>query len=494
LQLTVAAMRQACGRRKRKRRFTSLVERDERRALSESARSTGANPQYDSALGAHPLRLWRQQRQRHYAFFRRHTAVQEFSDSWKDLANIKIDSHKDSMTRIGLLLAYRASEKKELRKFIPNFLADTDEDVRFLAVKWIADQRLLEHRSLLTELLKNPKLSVRMFLGCTTALSRLDGKEVNDAALADFFAERIADERSSPELRVKALQLAPLTHPKLTVDFLAKLVEHKDSDLRLEAARALAEHPSPKRREALVAVMTNDRQPTAARAQAIAGLADFAEEIRKDLLSVDLTEPVLRDEALRALMGAKLSVAQRNTLDMWSLRYPASAPLVARVLGQPHAKDRPKADDTTAWLSRLEGRADPETGRRIFFNHRLGGCARCHRIDGRGQDLGPDLSTVGHNDRRRILESILQPNALVPPRYQAWILELNDGRVLTGMLVKTYLDEYTYLDEKGNQFKVKTGDIVETRPAPASIMPAGLVDGLTDQELRDLLAYLQSRR
>ena len=108
--------------------------------------------------------------------------------------------------------------------------------------------------------------------------------------------------------------------------------------------------------------------------------------------------------------------------------------------------------------------------------------------------LSPDLSTIGRTERRGILESILQPSNLVAPNYQTWRIETTDGRVRTGLLVNTNLDEYTYLDDKGKQFKVITRDVVESRPLPTSIMPDGLADLLTDQELRDLLAYLCSRR
>ena len=65
---------------------------------------------------------------------------------------------------------------------------------------------------------------------------------------------------------------------------------------------------------------------------------------------------------------------------------------------------------------------------------------------------------------------------------------------MSGMLLHTQLDEYTYLDAKGERFKVRTSDLVEQRPLTTSIMPDGLVDRLTDQEVRDLLAYLQSRK
>jgi putative heme-binding domain-containing protein len=62
------------------------------------------------------------------------------------------------------------------------------------------------------------------------------------------------------------------------------------------------------------------------------------------------------------------------------------------------------------------------------------------------------------------------------------------------MLVNTHLDEYTYVDAQGKLFKLNTRDVVESRAVPTSIMPSGLVDLLTDQEMRDLLAYLTSRK
>jgi putative heme-binding domain-containing protein len=130
----------------------------------------------------------------------------------------------------------------------------------------------------------------------------------------------------------------------------------------------------------------------------------------------------------------------------------------------------------------------------VFFHPKLAGCYRCHRVDGRGQEIGPDLSVIGRTERRHLLESIMQPSNLVPPHYQVWLLELVDGRSLTGMLLRTHLDEYTYVDPQGKRFQVRTTEIVESRPAPQSIMPAGMVDRLTDQELRDLLAYLAEQR
>src|SRR5205814_7068250 len=110
----------------------------------------------------------------------------------------------------------------------------------------------------------------------------------------------------------------------------------------------------------------------------------------------------LRDEALRGLVQAKLTPTQRSRLEALG---PSDA--VARAVGKPFHAGRPAATDTDAWLKRLDGPADPDAGRRVFEHPKLATCSRCHRVDGRGADVGPDLSLVGRTDRRWIVESIL---------------------------------------------------------------------------------------
>jgi putative heme-binding domain-containing protein len=289
--------------------------------------------------------------------------------------------------------------------------------------------------------------------------------------------------------------MVPAAQPRLTADLLGRLLKQPDAALRLEAVRTLDEQTGPKRTQLLLDVVRDDRQGEAVRAQALLGLSDRAQDHLDDLLRLaEADSAVLRDEALRALVEAKLTAAQRERLEGVAMRNSACAALVARVLGQPFAKARPKVTDVDAWLALLEGPAEPDAGRRAFAHPRLAGCYRCHRVEGRGQDVGPDLSTIGQTSRRHILESILQPSAEVAPHYQSWRVETADGKLRTGLLVDTNLDQYTYVDEKGDRFKVKTGDVVESRALPTSIMPAGLADRMTDQELRDLLAYLCQRR
>jgi putative membrane-bound dehydrogenase-like protein len=401
----------------------------------------------------------------------------------------------DPRQRIGVLLAWRASGRPEATRQVRDFLADPDDDVRFLAVKWVADQKLDEYRPLMAEGLKDHKLNVLLFFAYSSALARLDGRDVSQAQMADYFFDRLTDAGSPTPLRVMALQMIPASYPKLTPDLLAGLLARGEPALRLEAARALSDLATPKRIPVLRETARNRTLDSAVRAQALLGLSGDAQVLLDDLLAFAKDDDaVLRSEALRALVGTNLDGAERATLEDVAQHRPDAAPLVARILGKPFAKDRPAAADLDAWAKRLDGPADAEAGRRVFFHPKLAGCFRCHRVEGRGQDIGPDLSTVGRNERRQVLESVLQPSALVAPDYQVWQIETADGRVRTGMLVNTQLDEYTYLDAKGELFKLTTRDVVESQPLPKSIMPDGLADLLTDQELRDLMAYLYARR
>ena len=422
-------------------------------------------------------------------------AVHQLATHPELLALANVGKESNPKRRAGLLLAHRASGRPEGQRLVSDFLTDRDEGVRFLAAKWVSDEKLSQYRPQIVEALKDRALNVRMYAAYATALARVDGREVSDSRLADYFAERVADDGAPAPVRAMALRQVPASHPRLTIALLGRLLRQEDASLQLEAVRALAESPRPERFAALTAAAGDSRLGDAVRAQAVSGLAERAQERLDELLWLASGDnPALRDEALRDMVGAKLTDVQRRGLEGLAQKRPESADLIARVLGKPFAAGRPAAKDVDAWLRRLEGPADAEAGRRVFAHPKLAGCYRCHRVDGRGREVGPDLSTIGRTERRHLLESVLQPSALIAPNYQAWQIETSDGKVRTGMLVGTVLDNYTYLDAKGELFQVNTRGVVDSHAVPTSVMPEGLADQLTDQELRDLLAFLGSRR
>jgi putative membrane-bound dehydrogenase-like protein len=427
--------------------------------------------------------------------FLRHATIRRLARSPELLAKIDHKALADPRQRIGVLLAWRASGHKDATRVLVDCLKDPDPDVRFLAVKWVSDEKLTAFRPQIAEAMKSPSLDPRGFVALATALARIDGRPVSDDGLAAYFLERLADPAATPSARLMALRAVPATYPKLRTDQLTALLRQDDSAFRVEALRALKDRADPKSAAAVRDLARDSRQPVTVRAQALVTLsalglpdADWLTELAGG------PDVALRPEALRAMVSATLTAEQQAKLEAATKGKAELADLAARVLGKPFHANRPPATDTDAWLARLDGPADADAGRRVFEHPALAGCSRCHRIDGRGADVGPDLSLIGRTERRWIVESILQPSAVVAPHYQAWRVETTDGRVRTGLLVGTYLDESTYVDEKGDRFKVLAGDVADLSPARVSVMPDGLLDRLTDQEARDLLAYLASRK
>lgn len=421
--------------------------------------------------------------------FIRHAAVQSLGTGLR-ISNVDRKKLTDPKHRVGLLLALRevSARRPSLKFDVDIFLADSDADVRFMAMKWVSDEKLVEYRPKLVEMLKDPALDPRAFIGLTTALARLDNKPVNEDSLADYYLDRLADKSAPSGTRQMALRSVPATHPKLKLEALTDFLKHDDPAFRIEALRALKDRGDAKSTAFAREIGRDQTQPVAVRAQALMSLGTQADA---DFLVVLATigERPLRAEAIRSLTGLKLTDEQRILLSAVPV-----GDLTDRVLGKSFFADRPPQTDTDAWLKRLEGPADAEAGRRIFEHPKLTGCYKCHRVDGRGADVGPDLSLAGRTEKRWIVESILQPAASVAPHYQPWKVDTLDGRSRTGLLIRTYLDECTYVDAKGEQFKVLATEVAETNLTRGSIMPDKLVDQLTDQEIRDLVAYLLSRK
>ena len=86
-------------------------------------------------------------------------------------------------------------------------------------------------------------------------------------------------------------------------------------------------------------------------------------------------------------------------------------------------------------LVRREGKAD--RGREVFFRASANSCGGCHRVQGQGQWVGPDLSTIGTKyGTDELLRSILNPSAAIGYNYRTHTVALADGRVLTGLAVE----------------------------------------------------------
>jgi len=138
----------------------------------------------------------------------------------------------------------------------------------------------------------------------------------------------------------------------------------------------------------------------------------------------------------------------------------------------------------------LENR-DLQRGCAIFRKAR---CHTCHRIGSSGGTLGPNLTAVGGRFRPRdVLEAIIEPNKVVADSYRTTLFLMNDGRQIAGQIVDLGRGQYTVRTDPLQPFarvRLNESDIEKTRPSKVSLMPSGLVNHLTRNEILDLMAYL----
>lgn len=118
-------------------------------------------------------------------------------------------------------------------------------------------------------------------------------------------------------------------------------------------------------------------------------------------------------------------------------------------------------------------------------------CASCHRLFGRGQAVGPDLTGSGRKDLDYLLLNIVDPNASVPADYRIAAITLNDSRMLSGSIISESTQSLT-VRLQNSQTTVDRADVKSIERLPISLMPPGLLEALAVTQVRDLIGYLMS--
>jgi putative heme-binding domain-containing protein len=120
-------------------------------------------------------------------------------------------------------------------------------------------------------------------------------------------------------------------------------------------------------------------------------------------------------------------------------------------------------------------------------------CARCHRFKTEGGSVGHDLTGVGNRfSAAEVLESVLLPSKVISDQYASKTLILANGTSLAGAVSPAVEGLVSVLQSNGEQTKIAENEIEEIVPSKLSIMPEGLVNILTREEILDLVAYLRS--
>ncbi len=301
-----------------------------------------------------------------------------------------------------------------------------------------------------------------------------------DARMLPAFRDLLADSAANKADRLAALEnLLRLNDPELTSRLLAAAMRENEP-MRIDWLQALGTVQgdgvsaalikafpgwNPRERQAAVLALTSSRNRSLALAEALAAGTIQRPEISafaaRQMRSYD-------DETINSILAEHWGMIGNESSD----------------------KAAETARYTALFTPEFLAKADLRRGRELY----RATCHACHGLFGDGSDLGPDLTGSNRGNLDYLLENILDPGAVVGIDYQLHILKMNDGRVLAGMMRGKTEHAITLGMAGGPETTVRLDQIGEHEISPASMMPEGLLENLSDEEARDLIAYLQSPR
>ncbi len=371
-------------------------------------------------------------------------------------------------------------------------LASASASMRRVAVQWAAEENLKELRPQVAAVLESPGVTPDLFRATIAALQMLDGvdpKEIDRTPPTQYVMSLVRDTERPANVRALALRMlgdGAGRDPKAKFDAaLAKELLASDSPtLRLETVRTLQSVADPFAAKLARSVAADEKADAMLRAEAVVAIGrdpGSSRDLLLELLAGD--DATLTREALRSLRPL---VAEDVEMQK------AIAAIDDDGLKEAVALARGEKPDLTEEAGLPEG-GDAAAGRRLFFHASGPGCAECHTVDGRGGQVGPDLSLITRTaDRAKLAESILQPSKEVAPQYTNWSFVMTDGKVRSGMILRQTRKLFEIGTPEGERVEFSS-DLVETRePQKTSVMPDKLRERMTSAEFRDLLAYLES--
>jgi putative heme-binding domain-containing protein len=285
-------------------------------------------------------------------------------------------------------------------------------------------------------------------------------------------------------------------------DQLARLmIEKYDATQGVEAARLLVQFGA---NDALMAAI-NDKDDERAR-RAITALGSVAAAEVNPLLF-----PVMNDtQRSTAIRGAALAAIGKNGPGQHELldlvrqeKLPKELQFAAAnaLLGSADEKVKTEAGKYLTLPATADAKplppiaelvkrtGDVSRGRTLFATTAT--CAKCHKVAGQGKDVGPDLSEIGSKlSKEALYVSILDPSAGINFNYETHTLLLEDGTVVSGILVSQTDAEVTLKNAEAIVRTIPREEITAMKKQPTSLMPADLQKALTADNLVDIVEYL----
>jgi putative membrane-bound dehydrogenase-like protein len=320
---------------------------------------------------------------------------------------------------------------------IDQLLASKSQMVKKSAIDVLVNYKLTQKNSQLAKIYTNSRSS-ELKIEVMNALHALKADQL-DAVLENAMSGKDAN------VKANAISIIPDTDlsDQQAVRLISKALQSKEITVKQAAIHALATYN--------VAEAQNQLSQL---------VSDLEKEILNPALELDLIEAI--DEGKNEQLKDQLEYVFADNED----------PLVK-------------------WKSALEG-GNGRIGRNLFNNHAGAQCTRCHTVFEVGGDAGPALADVGSRlNKRQILESLVNPSAVLALGYGAASLSLKDGNKIAGIILAESDSDISL--KVGDETKlISKTDITERNDIPSSMPP--MKDILTIREIRDVVAYLITLR
>jgi putative membrane-bound dehydrogenase-like protein len=296
-----------------------------------------------------------------------------------------------------------------------------------------------------------------------------------DGRAVDELRALVANAKVEPTQRQQALRTLVAAKPSDLPPQLFKWLD--DRDLLMESLRGLAayDHPETARR-----------------------ILDRFGRLNADARSVAVNTLVARPQFAKALLAAvgdgrvpRHELSAFHARQILSFGDESLAKELSRVWGEVRSTSADKQQLAARFKSTLTAerlaKAHPSEGRTLFQRT----CANCHVLFGSGKSAGPDLTGGNRRNLDYLLENLLDPSATVAADFRMTVFAMKDGRVINGVVVEQ-TEKTLSVQTQNERITIPRAEIDEQRASTLSLMPDGLLQNLSDEQVCDLIAYLMS--
>lgn len=359
----------------------------------------------------------------------------------------------------------------------------------------------------LSEIMANAKETPPYDL-LTGMLTGLEGRR--SVAMPESWQTTYSYLENSPDpmVRQAAIELALVFDDPRALLSLSKLAANRNATAkeRSRAIRSLIAKKGPNVASLLIELVADIE----VRRDAIRGLAEFDHPSTSKLLvesylswDVDAKQDALQTLASRSTWGASLMDAvesnriPRKDISAFTARQLQSLgnqPLndrITKLWGEMRSTPADKKQLITKYRKLLTpafvGKANLGAGRALFQKN----CANCHKLFGEGGAIGPDITGAQRTNVDYVLENLIDPSAAVAKDFQMELIQTDSGRVITGLVVDE-TDTALTIQTANEKVVLPKSEIEERALSKVSMMPDGLLQTLTNDQVRDLIGYLAS--